>query len=95
MAELLAVVLAELFFMADLDAPLADDFARVEAPRFAAVGEPALAPRFAVVFARVAFLPGVLRVAPERAPARFAAMPSVLAKSMPEQPPQPLVAPST
>src|SRR5215204_827221 len=69
------------------------DFALGEAPRLAAVVEPALGPRFAVVFARVAVFRGVVRVAPERAPARFAAMPSGLAKNMPERPRQPLVAP--
>jgi hypothetical protein len=96
-ADLLAAVLADDFFGGDFDAPSADDFARVEdfarvdgflpvdAPRLAVVVESALALRFEALFARVAALRGVVRFALDRAPARFAAMSTVLAKSMPER----------
>jgi hypothetical protein len=70
-------------FVADFEAPSADDLERVDVLRFGTAVVPLPAPRFGELLARVAVLRGVVRFAPERAPARFAAMRPVLAKNMP------------
>jgi hypothetical protein len=87
-----AADLADVFFVADLGAPLADGLELSDLRGLALVVPPRLEPRFAAFFARVAPVRGLDRFAPERAPARFVAIPPFLPRTCPQRPLEPVTA---